>query len=113
MNIWKKLFPDPPPPEQREINLGELLAIVNLKNGDHYKFPIKGEYFESRYVSCFGGTWIDDHITARTKFKTWKQKIKDSGFLRVDENLFISYNEILDICVENEKEVIITTTRSR
>lgn len=112
MNIWKKLFPDPPPPEQIELDLGVISAYVKLHNDEEYNFEFKGEYSGSTWEKWFDGVWFDDYFTAQDRFDTWKQKIKDSGFLRISDKVLFPMHEIYKVTAL-KGELKTTTTRAR
>lgn len=110
--LYKKLFPDPPPPKQVELQLGRLSAFVILKNSDEYNFEFKGEYEESKWCTWFDVPfWRDEITTAKSKFENWKQKIKDSGFLRIDDRTYFPMHEIAKIRVL-EGELVVMSNRS-
>ncbi len=111
--IYKKFFPDPPPPEQIELKLGKLSAVVRLKNSDEYNFEFKGEYDGSKWYSgYYPPCWLDRYTTAKALFEDWKQKIKNTGFLRIDDKTHFPMHEIYKIRV-SEGELVVMTNRSR
>lgn len=110
MSFFKNLFKKPPI-VQEQLNVGKIIATIELTNGEKIKYIFEGWYSSSHDMSCFGRTsWFDHFTTATEIFDEWMNVTSKRKFLRISGEEFLPLASIAKITTTKE-DLFVETQR--